>query len=553
MAKNESSKSKAEIYREERKARIAKAAKQNAKSIEKRGTAARIIKKVIAIVLVVAIVGFVGYKAIDSSGLIDRMVTAVKVGDTKISAAEFNYYYSVAYNNIASQASSYESYYGYDVLGFDSSVAPDEQTSTYTDDDGNKLLWSDVIRQNAVSIAQSVIACYNEALAADTELTEDQEAEIKETVETYRTQAAESNYSLNAYLKMYFGPGFNEKSFTEQLKMEMLAENFSADKEEELNATITDEVVNKEYAENSKNYDYADIRFYKFAFTTLTAKDGESDEALKARQKEANDKIIAEAKEVYAKVTDEASLIEAAKAYKESKDDVTTEQTAAKYSELSSSVSAAGADWAFGKDRKAGDKTLITGESAAYIIVCLKPAYTSNSVSVRHCLVEFEAEDAENVTDAEKKAANKKANDLLASLGDKITEDAFAAMAKENSTDTGSVENGGLYEEVRLGQMVENFENWCFDKARKPGDTGIVETEYGYHIMYFVSNNTDDLDWKAAIKEAKGSEANSAFQEELLAEDGKYAVTENDTWTNNVSKDYCDTIRKNLAYSQMYS
>jgi hypothetical protein len=37
--------------------------------------------------------------------------------------------------------------------------------------------------------------------------------------------------------------------------------------------------------------------------------------------------------------------------------------------------------------------------------------------------------------------------------------------------------------------------------TRKAGDTGIVESTYGYHIMYFVSNNKDDLNWKADLKE----------------------------------------------------
>ena len=36
--------------------------------------------------------------------------------------------------------------------------------------------------------------------------------------------------------------------------------------------------------------------------------------------------------------------------------------------------------------------------------------------------------------------------------------------------------------------MVAAFNDWCFDSSRKPGDTGIVETTYGYHVMYFVGN-----------------------------------------------------------------
>ena len=44
---------------------------------------------------------------------------------------------------------------------------------------------------------------------------------------------------------------------------------------------------------------------------------------------------------------------------------------------------------------------------------------------------------------------------------------------------------GGLYTAVYPGQMVVNFNDWCFAEGRKAGDTGIVESEYGYHVMYY--------------------------------------------------------------------
>lgn len=66
------------------------------------------------------------------------------------------------------------------------------------------------------------------------------------------------------------------------------------------------------------------------------------------------------------------------------------------------------------------------------------------------------------------------------------TEDSFALLANQYSTDPGSNTNGGLYEGVMMGQMMEPFENWCFDEARQTGDTGLVKTTYGYHVMYFV-------------------------------------------------------------------
>ena len=47
--------------------------------------------------------------------------------------------------------------------------------------------------------------------------------------------------------------------------------------------------------------------------------------------------------------------------------------------------------------------------------------------------------------------------------------------------------------------MVTAFNDWCFDESRQPGDHAIVETEYGYHIMYFVEN--EGLSYRTDIKD----------------------------------------------------
>jgi len=36
--------------------------------------------------------------------------------------------------------------------------------------------------------------------------------------------------------------------------------------------------------------------------------------------------------------------------------------------------------------------------------------------------------------------------------------------------------------------MVPEFNDWCFDASRAYGDTGLVKTTYGYHVMYFVGS-----------------------------------------------------------------
>lgn len=74
---------------------------------------------------------------------------------------------------------------------------------------------------------------------------------------------------------------------------------------------------------------------------------------------------------------------------------------------------------------------------------------------------------------------------LDAYLSGEQTEENFANLAGEHSQDPGSKQNGGLYTDIYEGQMIKPFEEWCFDDARVEGDTGLVKTDYGYHVMYF--------------------------------------------------------------------
>ena len=118
----------------------------------------------------------------------------------------------------------------------------------------------------------------------------------------------------------------------------------------------------------------------------------------------------------------------------------------------------------------------------------------SKVVDVRHILVQVQggfADVSGNMThtDEEWAACEAAAQEILdAWLAGEKTEESFAALANEKSEDPGSNTNGGLYEDVYLGQMVEPFETWCFDETRQYADTGLVKTSYGYHVMFYVGS-----------------------------------------------------------------
>ena len=116
------------------------------------------------------------------------------------------------------------------------------------------------------------------------------------------------------------------------------------------------------------------------------------------------------------------------------------------------------------------------------------------AVDVRHILVGVDGgtTDADGVTtysDEEWASCQQEAQGILdAWLAGEMTEESFAALANQKSQDGGSNTNGGLYQGVYEGQMVQTFNDWCFDAGRKTGDYGLVKSPYGYHVMYFVGS-----------------------------------------------------------------
>lgn len=146
---------------------------------------------------------------------------------------------------------------------------------------------------------------------------------------------------------------------------------------------------------------------------------------------------------------------------------------------------------------------------------------TTCLVDVRHILLscDMDDEDAAAETLAEAEA-------LLAQWQEEDgTEEGFAALAEEYSDDSGSNTNGGLYEDIYPGEMTTNFNDWCFDESRQVGDTGIVETSYGYHIMYF-SAFGEEYWYQSALADLMYENYNNAYLE--ITERYTFNVTSTD-------------------------
>lgn len=66
-----------------------------------------------------------------------------------------------------------------------------------------------------------------------------------------------------------------------------------------------------------------------------------------------------------------------------------------------------------------------------------------------------------------------------------VTDGTFAELANKHSQDPGTAPDGGALRNLHQGQLVEPLDSWCFSPARQPGDTGILRSPWGVHLMYY--------------------------------------------------------------------
>ena len=501
--------------------------------------------------VIVAMIVVVLASRVLGSGIIPRSTTALTVGDSEISAAELNHYYVDSINGWLNNYGSYAS-----LFGLDTSKPLDEQFYN----EAEEQTWADYFLEQATLSAQNMYAVYNAAKADGFTMSDEGKASIEASVSNLRMYAPYYNFSsVDGYIAAMYGEGCNEKTFRQYAEVQMTAQEYAAAHSQSL--TYDEAAIRAEDDANPDNYSSFSYNYYYLANSTFYQGGTEDDKGNKTysdEEKEAG-RIAAEAAANSLLTATNAAELDAAIAALEVNADATTAPKSTNHTDYAfSSIPAALRDWVAG-ERTEGDIAVIpnettthdheadvecTGENdtttvSGYYVVLFggENKNLTNLVNIRHILVSFQGGKTDSTTgtvtysDEEKAAAKAKAEEILAAFnaGEK-TEEAFGKLAAEKSTDTGSKSNGGLYEDVYPGQMVTNFNDWCFDAARQPGETGLVETEYGYHVMYFVSTsdttyrdlmiestllNNDMVAWETALVEAN----------ELTVKNTKYVDT----------------------------
>ncbi|MDA0207852.1 MAG: protein translocase subunit SecD [bacterium] len=121
---------------------------------------------------------------------------------------------------------------------------------------------------------------------------------------------------------------------------------------------------------------------------------------------------------------------------------------------------------------------LYEGTSSIHIVNYLRSEAREEVLGSHILLCHQDSEGCTN--DRTKIEAQLLAQELLSNL----TKENFAEVAEEQSDDTASATVGGSLDWVTRGMMVEPFENALFDDLSDGEISELVETQFGYHLIF---------------------------------------------------------------------
>ena len=495
----------------EKPSSVKQAKKDEAPKAEKKktGNKGKIICTVIIGALVVAALVVLGvryYTVPNNEEKMNPGNVAVTVGDLDVSIGMYNYYY----NAVSQRYISYAQNGYYDL---DTSVSYSEQYTTNAD--GKRVTWAKLFEEDTLYQLQYISAYYQDAKEHGITLTDTQKESIKEDLASIKESASNSDMAVDEYISASYGEYCGYATLKKMLEQAYLANNYY--RQSLIENKVSEKDIEKYYEKHQD--DYAQV---SFAYLQLPYESG--NDSAKAEIAEKGAKYASQIKSI----NDLKKLIPTAckdmidqyvsAGYFEDADacaEALAQNVETTITKSDTSFTEEGINWLFSDKTKKGDTASFVDEQNAVVFVILKTGDVSVAdeevYTVRHILVlpqsEEEKEDEEEAqeeettyTEEEWNTAEKKAEDILNefNVGDQ-SEYSFALLAEKYSDDTESTSAGssglygGLIAKVPEGQMVKEFETWSLDKKRKYGDTDIVKSKYGYHVMYFVEQTKSYL------------------------------------------------------------
>jgi len=481
-----------------------------------------------------------------NSAFWEKSATAATVDGVQYKSADLQYYYSLARQSFASMYSQYGM-----SPPFDASDQNSDGSIWF--DESQNMTYADYFRQSALDQLKRTAVICKAAQQAGYTLSDLGQKTLNEELRQIDRLAAQNGLTRSALTSSSYGTGVTEKVYLRNRTNDLLASEYASFYQDGL--SYDEAALTQYYEEHKDELDRFTYRSFPIDGTPAPATDaeGNSVEATDAEKEQAMQAAKARAdaavKEIETASDAQQAFLKAAADYVDEDDKDTYSDPDASLQErvqgsILPSVDSLAASWVMDSGRKAGDVTVLEKSSGYQVVLFLKRERVDDpTVDVRHILIRAETADADNPdtpdvdesktpTQEALDAAKAKAQNILDEWKTgEATQESFAALAEEYSEDGRSsggnlAAPGGEYTYVSQGQMVQPFNDWIFDPARQSGETGLVQTDFGWHIIYFVGpqgpawqgealtalRNAGQSDWINSLLEAATAQAENGMK-----------------------------------------
>lgn len=453
----------------------------------------------IVVVVIAAVLLTCVATVLSSTGTVKRMLNAMKSEDYKVNGNMMTYFYANTYSNFQNTYSSYLKMFSLgenapmsahrDIIIGGTEANPNTYDTMYFSAYKGKTWFDYFIDQTTASVKSMLIYC-EEADQLGITLTDEEEKSIEAAIDASVTQfrlymlssGGNGSASESTCFNAMYGTGVSRGDIRKAMRMSTLAAKCAQQIEETINKAITDDDINKEYADNVLDYDAIDYFYYRYSVNyddvveKIAGKDA-TDSEIEAKKAD----ILAAYKTEIDEAKKLADGLEACKTVEEFKKYVFDNKVGGNYDELFAEEELKDAD----KPSEEALKTIKEKITAAVVAEVLADADKTgddvvetktgegDSAVTTYTLYEI------SITEAFAKAIRT------------IREDLFKGIS--NINDSYTVEKGAY-------SKSDDFMVWAFDEARKDGDIKSIaegdgsaegelkaEKEYYRETVYFLN------------------------------------------------------------------
>lgn len=498
--------------REKRRRREQSASESNPKQkeLEKRrqrkAKAGSLALEIGAIAIVVIFVVLL----IFNSGILQRSLTAVSIGDYKAKVTELNYYYNNAFRNTVMNMGDYAAQYGLDATK-DLHKQPSFLDETQS--------WADYFYDQAVKTMQQEYVQATLARQSGMELTEDNKTAIDTNIKSLEQYAVTQQMTATQYLRTLFGKGLTIDAYRKLLERNYLSTQYGEQVVDSFTYDIDD--LEAYYQEDPSSFDK-----YTYRSLFISGFDPDSEVDKEVQLQESLDKaeeMVSRLEKIDDPAEREALYIDLCSEYvkdefksKYENDPDFTLNRFKSESDLETYLS----EFITDPERTYGDVSCFDGTTGYYVVMFVDYGRNEYQYTTYHQIYfSPNTEKTADWTQEEWDKAEETARTLydMTQLED-FTLDDFIGYAATYSNDTSTKDNGGLYQYVTPGSMDYYVYEWLYESETEhtEGDIELIKGTDGYYLLYF--DSYDGVVWEKTAESALKQRDYQAWFEEVSSD-----------------------------------